>query len=193
VHVAAGRMFLQLSHVGRISDPIYHDDALPVAPSSIAPKGHMSLARPQRPYVTPARLKPRKLRVSSRPIRRGAENAKAVGFDGVEIHGANDYLLDQFLQDGTNKHTDRRGGSMKNRARRRDRRRGFPVETGLGRHPSRAGCRRARHGRQQSARDLWLYRAPVRQTPPTTALSSGPSRGALVDSRALCRERGTYV
>ncbi|MBV8444151.1 MAG: alkene reductase [Hyphomicrobiales bacterium] len=117
VHKAGGRMLLQLWHVGRISDPSYHDGALPVAPSAIAPKGHVSLLRPERPYVVPRALATGELPAVVEAYRKGAENAKAAGFDGVEIHGANGYLLDQFLQDGSNKRTDRYGGSIENRAR----------------------------------------------------------------------------
>ncbi len=117
VHQAGGRMLLQLWHVGRISDPIYHDGALPVAPSAIAPKGHVSLVRPERPYVTPRALETDEIPGVVEAYRKGAENAKAAGFDGVEIHGANGYLLDQFLQDSTNKRTDRYGGLIENRAR----------------------------------------------------------------------------
>jgi 2,4-dienoyl-CoA reductase-like NADH-dependent reductase (Old Yellow Enzyme family) len=117
VHGAGGRMFLQLWHVGRISDPVYHDGALPVAPSAIAPKGNVSLIRPQRPYVAPRALKTEELAGVVEAYRRGAENAKAAGFDGVEIHGANGYLLDQFLQDSANKREDGYGGSVENRAR----------------------------------------------------------------------------
>ena len=117
VHAAGGRMFLQLWHVGRISDPSYHDGAPPVAPSAIAPKGNVSLLRPQRPYVVPRALETDEIRGVVEAFRRGAENAKAAGFDGVEIHGANGYLLDQFLQDSSNKRTDRYGGPIENRAR----------------------------------------------------------------------------
>ena len=117
VRRAGGRMMLQLWHVGRISDPSYHDGALPVAPSAIAPKGRVSLLRPERPYVVPRALENAELPGVVEAFRRGAENAKAAGFDGVEIHGANGYLLDQFLQDGSNKRTDRYGGSIENRAR----------------------------------------------------------------------------
>ena len=113
----AAACFLQLWHVGRISDPIYHDGALPVAPSAIAPKGNVSLVRPQRPYVAPRALKTEEIPGVIEAYRRGAENAKAAGFDGVEIHGANGYLLDQFLQDGANKRDDSYGGSIQNRAR----------------------------------------------------------------------------
>ena len=117
VHAAGGRILLQLWHVGRISDPSYHDGALPVAPSAIAPKGHVSLLRPERPYAVPRALETEELPGVVAAFRKGAENAKAAGFDGVEIHGANGYLLDQFLQDGSNKRTDRYGGSIENRAR----------------------------------------------------------------------------
>ena len=117
VHAAGGRMLSQLWHVGRISDPSYHDGALPVAPSAIAPKGHVSLLRPERPFVVPRPLSIDEIPAVVDAFRKGAENAKAAGFDGVEIHGANGYLLDQFLQDSTNKRTDRYGGSIENRAR----------------------------------------------------------------------------
>ena len=117
VHAAGGRMLLQLWHVGRISDPSYHNGALPVAPSAIAPKGHVSLLRPERPYVVPRALETDEVAEVVAAFRKGADNAKAAGFDGVEIHGANGYLLDQFLQDGSNKRTDRYGGPIENRAR----------------------------------------------------------------------------
>ena len=117
VHDAGGLMLLQLWHVGRISDPIYHDGALPVAPSAIAAKGHPSLLRPERPFAVPRALETEEVPGVVEAFRRGAANAKAAGFDGVEIHGANGYLLDQFLQDGSNKRTDRYGGPIENRAR----------------------------------------------------------------------------
>jgi 2,4-dienoyl-CoA reductase-like NADH-dependent reductase (Old Yellow Enzyme family) len=117
VHEAGGRILLQLWHVGRISDPSYHNGALPVAPSAIAPKGNVSLLRPERPYVVPRALTTEEVAGIVEAFRQGAENAKAAGFDGVEIHGANGYLLDQFLQDGSNKRTDHYGGSIENRAR----------------------------------------------------------------------------
>jgi 2,4-dienoyl-CoA reductase-like NADH-dependent reductase (Old Yellow Enzyme family) len=117
VHDAGGLIVLQLWHVGRISDPIFLGGALPVAPSAIAAEGHVSLVRPERPYVTPRALETEEIPAIVEAYRKGAENAKKAGFDGVEIHGANGYLLDQFLQDGTNKRTDRYGGSIENRAR----------------------------------------------------------------------------
>jgi 2,4-dienoyl-CoA reductase-like NADH-dependent reductase (Old Yellow Enzyme family) len=117
VHAAGGRIFLQLWHVGRISDPVFLDGGLPVAPSAIAPEGHVSLVRPKRGYVTPRALETEEIPGIVAAYRKGAENAMAAGFDGVEVHGANGYLLDQFLQDSTNQRTDNYGGSTENRAR----------------------------------------------------------------------------
>ncbi len=117
VHAGGGRIMLQLWHVGRVSHPDHLDGRLPVAPSAIAPDGHVSLLRPQRPYVTPRALEASEIPAIVEAYRKGAENAKRAGFDGVEIHGANGYLLDQFLQDASNRRTDRYGGSIENRAR----------------------------------------------------------------------------
>jgi 2,4-dienoyl-CoA reductase-like NADH-dependent reductase (Old Yellow Enzyme family) len=117
VHAAGGRIFMQLWHVGRISDPVYHGGALPVAPSAIAPKGTVSLLRPKRDYAIPRALETDEIPGVVEAYRKGAANAQAAGFDGVEIHGANGYLLDQFLQDSSNKRTDRYGGPIENRAR----------------------------------------------------------------------------
>ncbi len=117
VHEAGGRIILQLWHVGRISDPVYLDGKLPIAPSAIAAKGHVSLIRPEKDYVTPRALEIDEIPEIIEAFRKGAENAKKAGFDGVEIHGANGYLLDEFLQDSTNKRTDEYGGSLENRSR----------------------------------------------------------------------------
>ncbi len=117
VHERGGLIVLQLWHVGRISDPMFLDGQLPVAPSALRPKGHVSLVRPQKEYVTPRALETSEIPAIVEAFRKGAENAKRAGFDGVEIHGANGYLIDQFLQDGTNKRTDQYGGSLENRAR----------------------------------------------------------------------------
>ncbi|MCB0344718.1 MAG: alkene reductase [Bdellovibrionales bacterium] len=117
VHSAGGRMILQLWHVGRISDPIYLNGELPLAPSAIQPKGHVSLVRPKKDFVTPRALSTEEIPAIIEEFRQGAANAKAAGFDGVEIHGANGYLLDQFLQDSTNKRTDEYGGSVESRAK----------------------------------------------------------------------------
>jgi 2,4-dienoyl-CoA reductase-like NADH-dependent reductase (Old Yellow Enzyme family) len=117
VHAAGGKIFLQLWHVGRISDPIFLNGELPVAPSAIAPQGHVSLVRPERPFVTPRALELAEIPGIVDAYRKGAENARAAGFDGVQVHGANGYLLDQFLQDSTNHRTDAYGGPIENRAR----------------------------------------------------------------------------
>ncbi|WP_120995610.1 alkene reductase [Stutzerimonas urumqiensis] len=117
VHAKGGKIVLQLWHVGRISDPIYLDGALPVAPSALKPAGHVSLVRPMKDYETPRALETHEIPGIVEAYRKGAENAKEAGFDGVEIHGANGYLLDQFLQDSTNRRTDLYGGSLENRAR----------------------------------------------------------------------------
>lgn len=117
VHGAGGHIFMQLWHVGRISDPELLDGQLPVAPSAIAAEGHVSLLRPQRSYVTPRALETHEIAGIVADYKKAAQNAQAAGFDGVEVHGANGYLLDQFLQDSTNKRTDEYGGSIENRAR----------------------------------------------------------------------------
>ncbi len=117
LHAAGGRIMAQLWHVGRISDPCYLDGRLPVAPSAIAPGGHVKLVRPMRPFVVPRALETGEIPGIVADYRKAAENALAAGFDGVEIHGANGYLLDQFLQDSTNLRTDDYGGSIENRAR----------------------------------------------------------------------------
>lgn len=117
VHANGGRIFLQLWHVGRVSDPLYLNGELPVAPSAIKPAGHVSLVRPIKEFVTPRALETEEIADIVEAYRHGAENAKAAGFDGVEIHGANGYLLDQFLQDSTNQRQDQYGGSIENRAR----------------------------------------------------------------------------
>ena len=117
VHRAGGIILLQLWHVGRISDPVYLDGQLPVAPSAIAAAGHVSLLRPMKGFVTPRSLTIDEISNIILSYQRAAENAKTAGFDGVEIHGANGYLIDQFLQDSTNKRSDQYGGPIENRVR----------------------------------------------------------------------------
>jgi 2,4-dienoyl-CoA reductase-like NADH-dependent reductase (Old Yellow Enzyme family) len=117
VHERGGRIFLQLWHVGRISHPMFLGGEQPVAPSAIAAQGNVSLVRPEQPYPTPRALETSEIPGVIEAYRRGAELAVSAGFDGVEIHGANGYLLDQFLQDSTNQRTDTYGGSIANRAR----------------------------------------------------------------------------
>ncbi|HWF95943.1 MAG TPA: alkene reductase [Xanthobacteraceae bacterium] len=121
VHRAGGKIFAQLWHVGRVSHPDFHDGALPVAPSAIAAEGEVFTHRGRAKMVTPRTLEAHELPGIVAQFRKGAENAKAAGFDGVELHGANGYLLDQFLRDGANRRTDAYGGSIRNRAR-------FPLE-----------------------------------------------------------------
>jgi len=117
VHKAGGRILLQLWHVGRISDPMFLGGALPEAPSAIPAAGHVSLVRPLKSFVTPRALELDEIPGIIDAYRKGAENAQVAGFDGVEIHGANGYLLDQFLHDKSNHRTDIYGGSIENRAR----------------------------------------------------------------------------
>jgi 2,4-dienoyl-CoA reductase-like NADH-dependent reductase (Old Yellow Enzyme family) len=117
VHDKGGRIFAQIWHVGRISDPSFLKGQLPVAPSAIAAIGSVSLIRPEKSFVTPRALELSEIPGVIEAFRRGVQNAQAAGFDGVEIHGANGYLLDQFLQDGSNHRTDEYGGSIENRAR----------------------------------------------------------------------------
>ena len=117
VHAAGGKIVLQLWHVGRISDPIYLDGQPPVAPSALKPAGHVSLVRPKKEYETPRALETAEIAEVIEAFRKGAENAKEAGFDGVELHAANGYLIDQFLQSRTNQRTDAYGGPVENRAR----------------------------------------------------------------------------
>jgi 2,4-dienoyl-CoA reductase-like NADH-dependent reductase (Old Yellow Enzyme family) len=117
VHKAGGRIFAQIWHVGRVSHSTYLDGEPPVAPSPIAPEGHVSLIRPTTPFETPRALSIDEIHHVVEQFGRAAENAKAAGFDGVELHGANGYLLDQFLQSGSNTRDDEYGGSVENRAR----------------------------------------------------------------------------
>jgi N-ethylmaleimide reductase len=119
VHHAGGRMFLQLWHMGRVSHPSFQPGGgLPVAPSAIAPNSGQALTETgMRPYVTPRALETEELPGIVLQYSSGAQLAKVAGFDGVEIHNANGYLLDQFLRDGTNHRTDGYGGTVPNRAR----------------------------------------------------------------------------
>jgi N-ethylmaleimide reductase len=121
VHRAGGKIFAQLWHVGRVSHPDFHNGALPVAPSALPVEGEAFTNRGRTKLVTPRALDIGELPGIVAQFRQAAENAKAAGFDGVELHGANGYLLDQFLRDGANNRTDAYGGSLANRAR-------FPLE-----------------------------------------------------------------
>jgi N-ethylmaleimide reductase len=118
VHSASGRIFLQLWHVGRISHPsLQPDGAAPVAPSALQPAGQTMTVNGMEPFVMPRALETREVTAVVEDFRRAAANARTAGFDGVELHGANGYLIDQFLRDKTNQRTDRYGGSALNRAR----------------------------------------------------------------------------
>ncbi len=118
VHRAGGLIFMQLWHVGRISHPDFRGGELPVAPSAIAPRGVQAYtAQGLKDIPAPRALDAGEIPGIVREFRAAGENAKAAGFDGVEVHGANGYLLDQFLESGTNQRTDSYGGSIENRAR----------------------------------------------------------------------------
>ena len=119
VHKQGGVIFLQLWHVGRISHSSLKDNgALPVAPSAIQPTGNAFTSSFQRvPYETPHALELNEIKQIVADYRKAAENAKLAGFDGIEVHAANGYLLEQFLEDKTNKRNDQYGGSIENRAR----------------------------------------------------------------------------
>jgi N-ethylmaleimide reductase len=122
VHQACGKIFLQLWHVGRVSLPDYHDGKLPVAPSALPMSGNLHTPKfEQKDIVTPRALEISEISQVVAQFKKGAENAMAAGFDGVEIHGANGYLLEQFAKSGSNHRTDAYGGSLENRLR-------FPLE-----------------------------------------------------------------
>ena len=122
VHARGGRIFLQLWHVGRISHPsLQPEGRLPVAPSAVRPAGQAVTYQGMQDFVVPRALEAHELPQIRAQYRKAAQNAKAAGFDGVEVHNANGYLLDQFLRDGTNRRTDSYGGSTENRMR-------FPLE-----------------------------------------------------------------
>lgn len=117
VHLVGGRIFIQLWHVGRISHPYLLGGDLLVAPSALPVEGYVHTPAGKKQIPVPRALETSEIPDIVRQFSRAAENAKAAGFDGVEIHGANGYLLDQFLRSGSNKRTDEYGGSLENRAR----------------------------------------------------------------------------
>jgi N-ethylmaleimide reductase len=118
VHAARGRIFAQLWHVGRISHPsLQPGGALPVAPSALQPAGQTMTAQGMQPFVMPRALETHEIAGVIDDYRRAAANARLAGFDGVELHGANGYLIDQFIRDKTNHRTDRYGGGAINRVR----------------------------------------------------------------------------
>jgi len=117
VHRAGGRIFLQLWHTGRVSHPDFQGGELPVAPSAVAAKGETRTSKGKQPYVTPRALTVPEIRAIVADYAAAAKRAKAARFDGVELHAANGYLVDQFLRDCSNQRTDEYGGSIANRVR----------------------------------------------------------------------------
>lgn len=118
VHSAGGRIFLQIWHGGRACHPLMNDGAEPVAPSAIPITNDMVRTPDGKvPYATPRELRDDELPGIVAGFGKAAENAKAAGFDGVEVHGANGYLLDEFLRDGANQRGGAYGGPIENRAR----------------------------------------------------------------------------
>lgn len=121
VHQAGGKIVLQLWHMGRLSHPAFLNGETPVAPSALKPEGHTREAEGKKEYVTPRALEADELPKIVEDYVSAARRAMRAGFDGVEIHAANGYLLDQFIRDGSNKRDDAYGGSIENRLR-------FPLE-----------------------------------------------------------------
>jgi N-ethylmaleimide reductase len=118
VHSEGGLIFMQLWHVGRISHPdLQPNGQLPVAPSAVKPAGQAVTYNGLKDYVTPRALEKMEIPGIINDYKIAAKNAFEAGFDGIEVHSANGYLLDQFLRDGTNKRTDEYGGAIENRAR----------------------------------------------------------------------------
>lgn len=117
VHSAGGRMVLQLWHTGRISHPDLHGGALPVAPSALKPEGQAFTNEGMKDHVVPRALETEEIPAIVADYGHAAKCARDAGFDGVEVHSANNYLLEQFIRDSTNQRTDRYGGSVENRLR----------------------------------------------------------------------------
>lgn len=117
VHKAGGKIMLQLWHMGRVSHPDFLNGALPVGPSAIAAQGEAHTPSGKKPYVIPRALEESELTGIVQDYVNATKRALAAGFDGIEIHAANGYLLDQFIRDGSNKRTDGYGGRIENRLR----------------------------------------------------------------------------
>src|SRR5581483_1911679 len=118
VHSAGGRIFAQLQHCGRISHPsLLPGGAIPVGPSALRPTGQAVTYSGMQDFVTPRALETSEMPGIVAQFQHSAVMAKRAGFDGVEVHGANGYLIDQFLRDGSNRRTDAYGGSVQNRMR----------------------------------------------------------------------------
>jgi N-ethylmaleimide reductase len=165
VHRRDGKIFLQLWHTGRMSHPDMQDGALPVAPSALKPEGQIRVHDGMKDFVTPRALDTAEIPAIVEDYRRAAVNAREAGFDGVEIHSANNYLLEQFVRDSTNQRTDDYGGSLENRLR-------FPLAV------------------VQAVVDVWgADRVGIRISPVTTAPGNTPldsdtmtTFGAYVDA-----------
>ncbi len=117
VHESDGRIFLQLWHMGRLSHPDYQNGEAPVGPSPVPAPGMAHTPAGKKNYTVPRELKPHEIKTIVRDYAQAAQNAREAGFDGVEIHGANGYLIDQFLRDASNQRQDEYGGSIENRSR----------------------------------------------------------------------------
>ncbi|WP_438970985.1 alkene reductase [Methylophaga sp.] len=118
VHESGGKIFMQIWHCGRVGhSSMIPNSQLPLAPSAIKPAGDVMTYEGMKPYETPKEMSTNDITKVIEQFRQGAYNALSAGFDGIEVHGANGYLLDQFLRDGSNKRTDAYGGSLENRAR----------------------------------------------------------------------------
>lgn len=117
VHEKGGLIVAQLWHVGRVSDPELLNGETPVSASAVQQAGQVSLLRPKRDYVVPRPLEISEIHSITEQFKQAAIRAKEAGFDGVELHAANGYLIDQFLQTKTNKREDEYGGSVESRAR----------------------------------------------------------------------------
>ena len=204
MHEKGGRIFIQLWHVGRVShDSLQPGGGKPVAPSAIRAKGKTFVNGTFTDISEPRALELSEIPGIIEDFKRGTENALAAGFDGVEIHGANGYLLDQFAKDGTNKRTDAYGGSIENRAklmlevskvvaaRRRPR---------AHRHPHLAGDARQRRLRQQPAAAVrshrrWAQRAEADLYPRHRGRHRRPARHRAVRlcEPAQALQAGAYV
>jgi len=117
VHAKGGHIFIQLWHCGRVSHPDYHGGELPVAPSAIRPEGQAFTYTGLQDFVTPRELAVDEIPGIVEQYRHAAGMAMQAGFDGIEIHSANGYLIDQFLRDGSNRRSDQYGGTIENRVR----------------------------------------------------------------------------
>ncbi|MBI3563067.1 MAG: alkene reductase [Gammaproteobacteria bacterium] len=116
VHSAGGHVFVQLQYCGRISHPsLLPNNTTPVGPSALRPAGQAVTYAGMQDFVTPRALETSEIPGIVAQFQRGAEMAKRAGFDGVEVHGGNGYIIDQFLRDGSNHRTDAYGGSVQNR------------------------------------------------------------------------------